>query len=137
MFGFAEGPAYSAINKSVANWATPKERGFVISLGLLSTPLGALLTAPVAVGLQQLTGNWRSMFVILGAASFLLLLYFMRRFTDHPAQNQFVSEAEKEFLRLDRRRTASLAVVQLLSEQESCAQLDRLFRVYLCHVSVA
>jgi ACS family hexuronate transporter-like MFS transporter len=106
MFGFAEGPAYSAINKSVANWATPKERGFVISLGLLSTPLGALLTAPVAVGLQQLTGNWRSMFVILGAASFLLLLYFMRRFTDHPAQNQFVSEAEKEFLRQERAQTA-------------------------------
>jgi MFS family permease len=41
IFGFAESPAYTAINKSVANWATPKERGFVISLGLLSTPLGA------------------------------------------------------------------------------------------------
>lgn len=40
MFGFAEGPAYSVINKSVANWATPKERGFVVSVGLLSTPLG-------------------------------------------------------------------------------------------------
>ncbi len=98
LFGFAEGPAYSAINKSVANWATPKERGFIISLGLLSTPLGALLTAPVAVGLQELTGSWRSMFVILGVASFMLLLYFMRRFTDYPKQNKFVSAAENDFL---------------------------------------
>src|SRR5690625_6095944 len=46
MFGFFEGPTFSTINKTVANWATPKERGFAVSLGLLGTPLGALLTAP-------------------------------------------------------------------------------------------
>ncbi len=99
LFGFAEGPTYSLINKSVANWATPKERGAVVSVGLLSTALGALLTAPVAVGLQQITGGWRSMFVILGVASLLLLLVFTRRFTDRPDDNPRVSEAEKAFLR--------------------------------------
>lgn len=102
LFGFAEGPAYSVINKSVANWATPKERGFVVSVGLLSTPLGALLTAPIAVGLQQLTGDWRSMFVILGIASLLLLFFFMRRFTDRPDNNPRVSEAERRFLQQER-----------------------------------
>jgi sugar phosphate permease len=105
LFGFAEGPAYSVINKSVANWATPKERGFVVSVGLLSTPLGALLTAPIAVGLQKLTGDWRSMFVILGVCSLLLLFFFMRRFTDRPDENPRVSQQEREFLRAERGET--------------------------------
>ena len=68
LFGADEGPAYSIINKTIANWATPRERGFVVGFGLLSTPLGALLTAPVAVGLLSLTGSWRAMFYILGGA---------------------------------------------------------------------
>lgn len=107
LFGFSEGPAYSVINKSVGNWATPKERGFVVSVGLLSTPLGALLTAPIAVGLQTLTGDWRSMFVILGLTSLALLVFFMRRFTDHPDDNPRVSQAEREFLRHERGPQAS------------------------------
>jgi len=102
LFGFSEGPAYSVINKSVGNWATPKERGFVVSVGLLSTPLGALLTAPIAVGLQTLTGDWRSMFVILGVVSLVFLVFFMRRFTDHPDDNPRVSQAERDHLRQER-----------------------------------
>jgi ACS family hexuronate transporter-like MFS transporter len=98
VFGFAEGPAYSAINKSVSLWAVPKERGFVIALGLVSTPLGALLTAPIATGLQHVTGGWRSMFVILGVTSLCLILYFVRIFTDRPADNKFLSETEKRYI---------------------------------------
>ncbi|MGB3818294.1 MFS transporter [Achromobacter pulmonis] len=94
LFGAAEGPAYSIINKTIANWATPRERGFVVGFGLLSTPLGALLTAPVAVGLLSLTGSWRAMFYILGAAGLLVLVLFMRIFTDRPDTNPRVSPAE-------------------------------------------
>ena len=94
LFGAAEGPAYSIINKTIANWATPRERGFVVGFGLLSTPLGALLTAPVAVGLLSLTGSWRAMFYILGAAGLIVLVLFMRIFTDRPDTNPRVSPAE-------------------------------------------
>ena len=94
LFGATEGPAYSLINKTVANWATTRERGFIASIGLLSTPLGALLTAPVAVGLLTLTGNWRIMFFILGIAGLAVLTYFMRIFTDLPENNPRVSQAE-------------------------------------------
>lgn len=65
LFGFAEGPTFSTINRTVANWATPRERGFAVSLGLLGTPLGALLTAPAAVFLLSIT-SWKVMFIILG-----------------------------------------------------------------------
>jgi sugar phosphate permease len=98
VFGFAEGPAYSAINKSISVWAIPKERGFVVALGLVSTPLGALLTAPIAIGLMYVTGGWRSMFVILGLVSLGLILYFVSIFTDRPANSTFVSEEEKQYI---------------------------------------
>lgn len=91
IFGFCEGPAYSIINKTMGNWAAPKERGTVVSIGLLSTPLGALLTAPVSVGLILLTGSWKYMFVILGVSGLILLFFMMRIFTDHPRQNPRVS----------------------------------------------
>ncbi|GJE48402.1 Hexuronate transporter [Methylobacterium tardum] len=94
LFGFSEGPAYSIINKTVGNWATPRERGFAVSIGLLSTPLGALLTAPMSVGLLLLTGSWRAMFWILGITGLVALLAFMRIFTNRPEDNPRVNAAE-------------------------------------------
>lgn len=106
-FGFSEGPAYSVINKSVANWATPKERGFVVGFGLLSTPLGALLTAPIAVGLLALTDSWRIMFIVLGLSGLLVLIVFMYFFTDKPEQNLYISQQEKDFIVTNRPITVS------------------------------
>ena len=99
LFGFSEGPAYSTINKTMGRWATTKERGFAVSLGLLSTPLGALLTAPVSVALLTLTGSWRVMFFILGSSGLIALLLFMRIFTDRPEENSRVNQAELEEIR--------------------------------------
>ncbi|TWP52665.1 MFS transporter [Lentzea tibetensis] len=99
LFGFAEGPAYSTINRTMADWAAPKERGFAVSLGLLSTPLGALLTAPVSVGLLTLTGNWRVTFIVLGAAGLLLLVAFYRLFRNRPEEHPSVSPDELALIR--------------------------------------
>lgn len=98
LFGFAEGPAYSVINKTISNWASPKERGFVVSMGLLSTPLGALLTAPVAVFLLSSTNSWRTMFIILGISGLIVLFFLMRSMTDNPANNKKVSKEELELI---------------------------------------
>lgn len=98
LFGISEGPAYSVINKSVANWATNKERAFVVSLGLLSTPLGSLLTAPIAVGILTLTNSWRLMFILLGIISLLLMIFFMCRFTNTPFTNHRVTEEERNYI---------------------------------------
>jgi ACS family hexuronate transporter-like MFS transporter len=102
MFGFAEGPAYSVINKSIANWAPHGERGFVLSVGLVSTPIGALITAPVAVGLLTITGSWRVMFIIIGLSSLALLLWFTRIFTDAPENGTFLTKEESEYIRTER-----------------------------------
>ncbi|WYX22429.1 MFS transporter [Achromobacter xylosoxidans] len=133
------------INKTIANWATPRERGFVVGFGLLSTPLGALLTAPVAVGLLSLTGSWRAMFYILGAAGLLVLVLFMRIFTDRPDTNPRVSPAELREIQAARAEQAAAgqggdagaAVVELLSQQDAGAEHPGLFLVQLRQLPAA
>jgi ACS family hexuronate transporter-like MFS transporter len=102
LFGFSEGPAYSIINKTVSAWAAPSERGFAVSIGLLSTPLGALLTAPVAVGLLMLTGSWRSMYIVLGVLGLVLIALFARIYTNRPEDNPKVNAAELALIQANR-----------------------------------
>ncbi len=94
IFGFFEGPAYSLINKTTSAWAAPLERGTAVSVGLLSTPLGALVTAPISVGLLLLTHSWRVTFLILAVLSAAVMVIFLRLFTNSPADNPRVSAAE-------------------------------------------
>ncbi|OMP66522.1 MFS transporter [Domibacillus epiphyticus] len=98
LFGFAEGPTFSTINKTNANWATPKERGFAVSLGLLGTPLGALLTAPVAVGLLSIT-SWKVMFILLGSLGIIWVIAWSKMFTNLPEEHPKVSKEELEKIR--------------------------------------
>lgn len=93
LFGFSEGPMFATINKTNANWAAPKERGFAASLGLLGTPLGSLLTAPAAVALLSIT-SWKTVFVILGALGIIWIIAWSKMFTDMPEQHPKVSKAE-------------------------------------------
>jgi len=99
LFGFSEGPAYSIINKTMSTWAAPGERGFAVSVGLLSTPLGALLTAPVSVGLLLLTDSWRTMYIVLGVAGLLLIGLFIRMYTNRPEEHPKVNAAELALIR--------------------------------------
>lgn len=99
IFGFAEGPSYSIINKTMANWAPFSERGFAVSLGLLSTPLGAMMTAPASVGLLLLTGSWRTMYIVLGVLGIILILIFSKIYTNRPEENPKVSQDELNLIR--------------------------------------
>jgi ACS family hexuronate transporter-like MFS transporter len=99
LFGVAEGPTFSTINRTMANWATVRERGFAASLGLLGTPLGALLAAPIAVLLLTVTGSWRWMFIVLGVLGLLWLIFWRKAFTDLPEDNPRVSAQELAVIR--------------------------------------
>ncbi len=114
MFGFFEGPTFSTINRTVANWATPRERGFAVSLGLLGTPLGAMLTAPVAVLILSFT-SWKIMFIILGALGLIWVIIWSKMFTDLPEQHKKVSKEELDKIRS---MDALLPDEQLVKENE-------------------
>lgn len=94
LFGFAEGPAFSTINKSVSIWAAPRERALMSSLALASTPVGAMITAPISIGLLLLTGDWRLMFVAVGVVSIALVVLFAAIFSDRPQDSRHVDAAE-------------------------------------------
>ncbi|MBZ6391373.1 MAG: MFS transporter [Pantoea dispersa] len=98
LFGFSEGPAYALMNKTIAHWAPDNERGFALGIGLLSTQVGSLLTAPIAVGLLLLTNDWRMMFMLLGAFSLLAMLLFARHFTDTPQQHPRANAVERQLI---------------------------------------
>jgi sugar phosphate permease len=99
LFGFAEGPAFSIINKTVSGWAAPRERALISSAALASTPVGAMITAPIAVGLLVGTGDWRVAFLILGVVSVVILALFARTFTDKPEDSPHVNAAELAHIR--------------------------------------
>lgn len=98
LFGITEGPAYVLMNKAISEWASDHERGVALGIGLLSTQVGAMLTAPVAVGLLLLTDDWRLMFVILGVLSLLAMAVFGFMFRDTPHVHPAVGSREREML---------------------------------------
>ena len=106
LFGFSEGPAYALMNKAIAHWAPDNERGFALSIGLLSTQVGSLLTAPIAVGLLLLTHDWRMMFILLGLFSLLAMLLFALTFGDAPEQYSAANAAERALIRDGQRQEA-------------------------------
>jgi sugar phosphate permease len=93
LFGMSEGPVFSTINRTLANWVSPKERGFSNALGLIGVPLGALLTAPIAVGLLSIS-DWRAMFVILGVAGLVWVIIWAKLFTNRPEEHPKVTKEE-------------------------------------------
>lgn len=83
LFGFSEGPLFSTMNKTNANWAAPKERGLLSALGLIGVPLGALITAPIASFLLSVT-TWRVLFILMGALGIVWVIIWSKMFTNYP-----------------------------------------------------
>ncbi|CAM4227134.1 MFS transporter [Bacillus manliponensis] len=93
LFGLTEGPSFAVSNKTAANWAAPKERAFLTSVGFVGVPIGALLTAPVAVMLLSIT-SWKMMFFILGAIGIVWAIIWYFTFTSMPEDHPKVSKEE-------------------------------------------
>ena len=94
LFGLSEGPAFPLMGKSISSWAPKKQQSLSLSFGLVSTQVGALLTAPIAVGLLMLTDNWRTMFIILGVISLICMIFFYYIYENTPAEHKKVSALE-------------------------------------------
>lgn len=98
LFGLSEGPLFSTMNKSVANWAAPKEKGFMQAFGLFGVPLGSLITAPIAVGLLSIM-SWQMSFVILGLLGIIWVIIWAKVFKNRPEEHPKVSKSELNYIR--------------------------------------
>jgi sugar phosphate permease len=93
LFGLAEGPIFATMSRTMANWAAPKEKAFAVAMGFLGGPVGALLTAPIAVGLISL-GGWKFMFIFLGTLGLIWCLIWAKMFTNRPENHPKVTKEE-------------------------------------------
>lgn len=124
LFGLAEGPLFSTMNKTMANWAAPQEKGFAASLGLAGVPIGAIITAPVAVGLLSIF-SWQVTFVLLGLLGFAWVVIWSKVFTNLPENHLKVS---KEELAVIRSTSGLVANETGFSEDETEAKWYYFFR---------
>lgn len=98
LFGLSEGPLFSTMNKTMANWAAPHEKGFAASIGLLGVPVGAAITAPVAVALLSVF-DWKTTFILLGCLGLIWVIIWSRVFTNMPEDHPKVSKEELAIIR--------------------------------------
>lgn len=102
LFGLCEGPAFPLMAKSISNWAPKNEQSLSLSFGLVSTQVGALLTAPIAVFLLMITNSWRMMFICLGIVSLICMFLFYRVYEDSPNNHKRVSLKELNYIQKDK-----------------------------------
>lgn len=99
IFGLAEGPVYATMNKTVSDWVPRKDRAVFVGFGLIGVPLGALLTAPIAVAFLAIS-NWQVMYIALGVIGLIWAVIWNKVFTSRPEDNPRVSKEELAEIRL-------------------------------------
>ena len=93
IFGLSEGPVYATMNKTIADWVPGKDRAVFVGFGLIGVPLGAMLTAPIAVAFLAIS-NWQIMYIVLGVVGLIWAVIWHKVFTSRPEDNPRVSKEE-------------------------------------------
>ena len=96
--GVAEGPNFPALNRTVADWLSGRERAIALSNTLVAVPLAGVIGGPVVTQLMAAAG-WRWMFIVLMllGLSWLPLWWFL--FRDFPEHSRHVNAAELKHIR--------------------------------------
>jgi len=76
LLGIGEPGNFMAASKAASEWYPPKERAFMNGVANSGAAMGAIIAAPLIVGLYRSFG-WRSAFVITGAAGLLWLVAWL------------------------------------------------------------
>ena len=76
LLGIGEPGAFMAATRVASEWYPPRERAFVNGLSNAGASVGAVIAAPLVVGLYAWFG-WRSAFVITGAMGFVWLVAWL------------------------------------------------------------
>jgi len=106
LFGAAEGPFASNVNKTVGRWFPQAERATALGIGNAGTPLGGAVAGPV-VGLLALAFGWRLSFVIIAALGLIWVIAWLALVSDGPEQNRFVAADEREMILTTRDNTTA------------------------------
>ncbi|RQU96531.1 MFS transporter [Burkholderia cenocepacia] len=101
LFGMAEGPLATTINKIVNNWFPHKESATAFGFANCGLPLGGAVAGPV-VGLLTAAYGWRVAFAGIACFGLLWLVFWVFMATDKPHQHPRVSDDERRLIESDR-----------------------------------
>lgn len=91
--GVGEGGAFPTATRAFTYWMPVGERGFAQGVTHSFARLGGAVTPPLVLAVVA-TGGWRDAFILLGVASLLWTLLYLRVFTNSPEQNRRVTPEE-------------------------------------------
>jgi sugar phosphate permease len=106
LLGVAEGPAFPALNRGVANWLPIQQRARALALGLSAVPFASVIGAPLISHLI-LTIGWRYMFIILGVIGFIWALVWYKFFNDQPQHSPYVLTSELDKITAEKKYPAT------------------------------
>ena len=98
LLGVAEGPNFPAMNRSVADWLSSRERAIALSNSLVAVPLALAIGAPIVTQLI-IHLSWRGMFLVLMLLGLIWLPLWWFLFRDFPEHSRFVNSAELDHIR--------------------------------------
>src|SRR5579859_2799833 len=98
LLGLAEGPNFPALNRTVADWLSSRERAVALSNALVAVPLALAVGAPVVTQLILHLG-WRGMFLVLMLIGTLWLPLWWNLFRDLPEDSRHVNKTELAHIR--------------------------------------
>ncbi|MFP3606037.1 MFS transporter [Paraburkholderia sp. SIMBA_053] len=113
LFGMAEGPLATTINKMVNNWFPHKESATAFGFANCGLPLGGALAGPV-VGLLTAAYGWRVAFVGIACFGLIWLMFWHFLATDKPHEHRRVSNDERRMIESDRSVSEDPADVERL-----------------------
>lgn len=97
MIGVAEGGVWPAILVIISHWFPNEERGRANSYFIMNVAIASIITGPISGWLVSAYG-WRSVFMVEGAISFLLIFVWWPLISDRPSDAKWISKEEREYL---------------------------------------
>ena len=101
LFGMAEGPLATTINKMVNNWFPHREAATAIGLANCGLPLGGAIAGPL-VGMMLVEFGWRASFALIPVLGFAWLIIWHLGTTDQPRQHPRISAEELNDIEFNR-----------------------------------
>jgi MFS family permease len=136
LLGVAEGGLFPAILIILTRWFPNEERGRANGFFLMNGTISGIIGGPLA-GWIMTMGSWRTLFIVEGLLSFVLLAIFLPFISNRPEEDKRISQAEKDYilgkLALEQKSVPQAGInKQVLGRVLKQANSWKLIIVYFC-----
>lgn len=97
LLGVAEGGVWPAVLTIISHWFPNEERAKANAFFLLNLPIAAMITGPLS-GAIIVHFSWRSVFIIEGLLSILLIAVWLPLISNRPEEAKWLDKDEKDYI---------------------------------------